>query len=63
MLNSYGNMAVQKVFGMPVILNMTQIFKTKIGYTFKEISKYALIDKESVFKVIKSKNDPSIHIK
>ena len=55
MWNSYGNMVVQKVFGMPVILNMTQTFKTGPGYTFKEISKYASINKESVFKVIKRK--------
>ena len=55
MWNSYGNMAVQKVFGMPVILNMTQTFKTGPGYTLKEISKYASINKESVFKVIKRK--------
>ena len=55
MWNSYGNMAVQKVFGMPVILNMTQTFKTGPGYTLKEISQYASINKESVFKVIKRK--------
>ena len=55
MWNSYGNMAVQKVFGMPVILNMTQTFKTGPGYTLKEISKYASINKESVFEVIKRK--------
>ena len=55
MWNSYGNMVVQKVFGMPVILNMTQTFKTGPGYTLKEISKYASINKESVFKVIKRK--------
>ena len=55
MWNSYGNMAVQKVFGMPVILNMTQTFKTGPGYTLKEISEYASISKESVFQVIKRK--------
>jgi len=55
MWNSYGNMAVQKVVGMPVILNMTQTFKTGPGYTLKEISEYASISKESVFQVIKRK--------
>ena len=55
MWNSYGNMAVQKVFGIPVILNMTQTFKTGPGYTLKEISEYASISKESVFQVIKRK--------
>ena len=55
MWNSYGNMAVQKVFGMPVILNMTQTFKTGPGYTLKEISEYASISKESIFQVIKRK--------
>jgi hypothetical protein len=55
MWNSYGNMAVQKVFGIPAILNMTQTFKTGPGYTLEEISKYASINKESVFKVIKRK--------
>ena len=28
MWNSYGNPVIQKVFGIPVILNMTQTFKT-----------------------------------
>jgi len=51
--NSYGNTAIQKVFGIPVILNMTQGFKTGPGYTAKEIADYVLIDKESLFKVIK----------
>ena len=55
MWNSYGNMAVQKVFGMPVILNMTQTFKTGPGYTLKEISEYTSISKKSVFQVIKRK--------
>ena len=48
-------MSVQKVFGMPVILNMTQTFKTGPGYTLKEISEYASISKESIFQVIKRK--------
>ena len=55
MWNSYANMAVQKVFGMPVILNMTQTFKTGPGYTLKEISEYVSIGKESFFEVIKRK--------
>jgi hypothetical protein len=55
MWNSYENMAVQNVFGIPVILNMTQTFKTGPRYTFQEIFKYASINKESVFKVIKRK--------
>lgn len=55
MWNSYGNMAVQKVFGIPVILNMTQTFKTGPGYTIQEISRYAPFNKKSIFKVLKNK--------
>jgi hypothetical protein len=35
--NSYGNPIIQQVFGIPVIFNMTQTFKTGPGYTLKEI--------------------------
>lgn len=38
--NSYGNPVTQKVFGIPVILNMTQTLKIGPGYSFEEISKY-----------------------
>jgi hypothetical protein len=40
MWNSYGNPVTQKVFGIPVILNMTQTLKIGPGYSFEEISKY-----------------------
>ena len=34
--NSYGNAFIQRVFGIPMILNMTQVFKTGPGYTIEE---------------------------
>lgn len=40
MWNSYVTPACQKIFGFPVILNMTQIFKTSFGYTPREIASY-----------------------
>ena len=40
MWNSYGNPVIQKVFGIPVILNMTQSLKIGPGYTFEEVSRY-----------------------
>jgi hypothetical protein len=39
MWNSYGNPIIQKVFGIPLIFNMTQTFKTGPGYTIKEVAK------------------------
>ena len=53
--NSYGNPVIQKVFGIPLILNMTQTFKTGTGYTVQEVAKYISFDKTSAVKILKSK--------
>lgn len=53
--NSYGNPVIQKAFGMPIILNMTQSFKTGPGYTIEEIRRYISINKKPLFKTIKEK--------
>jgi hypothetical protein len=55
MWNSYGNSITQNVFGMPVILNMTQTFKTGPGYTVKEVVKYIALDNKSLLRTIKNK--------
>jgi hypothetical protein len=55
MWNSYGNPVIQKVFGIPIILNMTQAFKTGPGYTLKEIATYIPLNKKSILKTIKEK--------
>ena len=55
MWNSYGNPVIQKVFGIPVILNMTQTFKTGPGYTVEEIARYISLNKKSLLKAIKDK--------
>ena len=55
MWNSYGNPITQKVFGIPVILNMTQTFKTGPGYTVKEVSRYISLNNTSLLKVVKDK--------
>lgn len=55
MWNSYGNPVIQKVFGIPVILNMTQTFKTGPGYTLKEIRDYIPLNNTSLLKSIKNK--------
>ena len=55
MWNSYGNPVIQKVFGIPVILNMTQTFKTGPGYTLKEIRNYIPLNNTSLLKSIKNK--------
>jgi uncharacterized membrane protein (UPF0136 family) len=55
MWNSYGNPVIQKVFGIPIILNMTQAFKTGPGYTLKEIATYIPLNKKSIVKTIKEK--------
>lgn len=55
MWNSYGNPVIQKVFGVPVILNMTQTFKTGPGYTLKEIRNYIPLNNISLVKSIKNK--------
>ena len=55
MWNSYGNPMVQKVFGIPVILNMTQTFKTGPGYTVEEVARYISLNKKSLFKATKDK--------
>ena len=53
MWNSYGNPVIQKVFGIPVILNMTQTFKTGPGYTLQEIRNYIPLNNTSLLKSIK----------
>lgn len=55
MWNSYGNSLTQKVFGIPVIINMTQPFKTGPGYTVKEIRQYIPVKNTSLVKYIKDK--------
>ena len=55
MWNSYGNPVIQKVFGIPVIFNMTQTFKTGPGYTLQEIQDYIPLNKTSLSKSIKKK--------
>jgi hypothetical protein len=55
MWNSYGNPIIQKVFGIPLILNMTQAFKTGPGYTIKEIVKYIPFNNKSILKTVKEK--------
>ena len=55
MWNSYGNSVIQKVFGIPVILNMTQTFKTGPGYTIKEIRDYIPLNKTSLLRSVKNK--------
>ena len=57
--NSYGNMAFKKVFGMPVIINMTQTFKIGLGYTLKKVYEYASIGKESAFSYLFRTNKSS----
>lgn len=53
--NSYGNPVIHKVFGIPVILNMTQTFKTGPGYTLQEIRNYIPLNNTSLVKSIKNK--------
>jgi len=55
MWNSYGNPVIQKVFGFPVILNMTQAFKTGPGYTLEEIGRYIPLNNTSIMKTVKKK--------
>lgn len=55
MWNSYGNPVIQKVFGIPVILNMTQTFKTGSGYTVQEIRNYIALNNTSLLRFIKNK--------
>jgi hypothetical protein len=55
MWNSYANPAFQKVFGIPVILNMTQSFKVGPGYTLTEIARYIPVNKKSILKTVKEK--------
>jgi hypothetical protein len=55
MWNSYASPVIQKVFGIPIILNMTQSFKTGPGYTLKEIIKYIPLNSTSVLKTVKKK--------
>ena len=55
MWNSYGNPVIQKVVGIPIILNMTQTFKTGPGYTLNEISNYIPLNNTSLVQYIKKK--------
>lgn len=55
MWNSYGSSVIQKIFGIPVILNMTQTFKTGPGYTVEEIVKYISLDNKSLLRAMKNK--------
>ena len=55
MWNSYGNPVIQKVFGIPLILNLTQAFKTGPGYTIEEIGRYIPLTNKSILKTIKEK--------
>ena len=55
MWNSYGNPVIQKTVGIPVILNMTQTFKTGPGYTLKEIRNYIPLNNTSLLTYIKKK--------
>jgi hypothetical protein len=55
MWNSYGNPVIQKIFGIPLILNMTQAFKTGPGYTIEEIVRYVPFNNKSLLKAIKGK--------
>jgi len=51
----YANTVIQKVFGIPLILNMTQTFKTGSGSTIQEIRNYIQLNKTSLIKAIKGK--------
>ncbi len=51
----YANPVIQKVFGIPLILNMTQTFKTGSGSTIQEIRNYIQLNKTSLIKAIKGK--------
>lgn len=53
--NSYMTPAIQKISGVPIILNMTQTFKTGPGYTIKEIADHIKINRTSAWAVIKKK--------
>lgn len=53
--NHYSNPVIQKIFGIPVILNMSQAFKIGPGYTLKEIAEYIPINKKSILKNVKEK--------
>lgn len=50
--NSYINRSVQKIFGIPIILNMTQAFKTGQGYTIEEVSRYIDVNKKSIIHTL-----------
>jgi hypothetical protein len=53
--NHYCNPVIQKIFGIPLILNMSQAFKIGPGYTLKEIAEYIPINKKSILKNVKEK--------
>jgi hypothetical protein len=47
MWNSYGNTVIQKIFGIPVIFNLTQTVKRESGYTIEEIVSYIPLNHKS----------------
>ena len=53
--NSYGNPVVYRLFGFPLIMNMTQIFKTGHGYTLQEIAQYIPANRTSIIDACKEK--------
>lgn len=53
--NAHANDVIQRVFGIPVILNMTQTFKTGPGYTVDEVAKYVSIHRKSLLGIIKDR--------
>jgi len=55
MWNSYANPVVKRVFGIPVILNLTQTYKIGPGFTPAELQDYAKITKPSFIQYIKNK--------
>lgn len=55
MWNSYMSPSIQRIFGIPLILNMTQTFKTGPGYTIQEISRYISFNKPSVVRKMKDR--------
>ena len=55
MWNSYANPLIQDVAEIPVILNMTQAFKTGPSYTVTEFVQYISYNKDSLSKIVKNK--------
>jgi len=51
--NRYANPISQQLFGIPIILNMTQTYKTGSGYTIKEMAAHVHFNRTSVLKKVK----------